>query len=155
MTISDIQFKTLNELIEFLLEIEQFKQWETMIFRLSTPTGMELNINTKINDTFGKRFYEEFKNLKKILIDFYNQNQHMSINIEIKLKVPYDLKQSIDPEKTCEAFYLDFYSDGMSHIITPTYVENGKEFSQEPIKNWILYILNIYQEWQIKKQLNG
>lgn len=152
---NNIEFKTIDELLQFLLEAIQFRQWETMIFRLSTPTGIELNINTKINDTFGKRFYEEFKNLTKILNDFYNQNKYMSIDMEIKLKVPYDLKQSIDPNKTCEAFYLDFYSDGMSHIVSPSYVENGKTYSQEPIKNWIIYILNIHQEWLLKKQLNG
>ena len=146
-----IYFDNIDNLITFLNDTKEFNEWEAIIFRISAVNGMELNINTQINDTLGIREFIEFKKLKPMLSNFLLQNSFLSINIEIKLRFPKILKQSIDPSNNYQAFYIDFFSDQISSTMAISFMENVKEINDKPAKAWITYITNLYDTWIIQK----
>jgi hypothetical protein len=69
----NLSFDNIDDLINFLMDTKEFNDWETAIFRMSCTNGVELNINTKINDTFGVKDYVELKKLKTMLQNFYSK----------------------------------------------------------------------------------
>lgn len=152
--ITNFNFDNLEDLIGFLANTKEFNDWETVIFRMSSTNGMEMNINTKINDTSGIRSYTQLKKLKNMLNGFYNQNSYLSMNVEVKLKFPNTLRKTIDPNDSYEAFYIDFYSDQITSFFTLSFVENGKILEDAPVKNWVTFITNLYNVW-LDKKLNG
>ena len=147
----NINFNRRDDLIDFLLETKEFNEWETIIFRISASNGMELNINTQINDPFGFREYTEFNKLKTMLNNFYSQNEHLSINLEIKFKFLDSLKTSIDPNNDFEAFHVSFFTDAMSNFCSISFIERNKQLNDKPIKSWFIYIINLYNDWEYKK----
>jgi hypothetical protein len=153
-TITNFNFNNLKDLIDFLTNTKEFNDWETVIFRMSATNGMEMNINTQINDTSGIRSYTQLKKLKNMLNSFYTQNSYLSINFEVKLKFPNTLRKTIDPNNNYEAFYIDFYSDQILSFFTLSFVENGKILEDAPVKSWVTFITNIYNVW-LDKKLNG
>lgn len=153
-TITNFNFNNLKDLIDFLINTKEFNDWETVIFRMSATNGMEMNINTQINDTSGIRSYTQLKKLKNMLNSFYTQNSYLSINFEVKLKFPNTLRKTIDPNNNYEAFYIDFYSDQILSFFTLSFVENGKILEDAPVKSWVTFITNIYNVW-LDKKLNG
>lgn len=144
----NINFSNLDNLMDFLTNTKEFNSWETVICRISASNGVELNINTHINDTYGVRQYTEFKKLKLMISNFYSQNEYLSVNMEVKLKFPDSLKKSLDPNDVYEAFYIDFFSDAISNFIAITFVEKAKTLDDLPVKSWIIYITNLYNTWE-------
>lgn len=152
--ITNFNFDNLEDLINFLVNTKEFNDWETVIFRMSSTNGMEMNINTQINDTSGIRSHTQLKKLKNMLNGFYNQNSYLSMNVEVKLKFPNTLRKTIDPNNNYEAFYIDFYSDQITSFFTLSFVENGKILEDTPVKSWVTFITNLYNAW-LDKKLNG
>lgn len=150
-----VKFSNLYELIEFLYDTEEFLEWEVCKFQLITSVGNILNIDIKSSGVLFNKDFVEFKKIKDDIYDFYLKNKHLSLTFNVKFKVPYYLKKSIDNNRECEQFYLDFYSSGNLHIMTPTFTELDKNFNNKIGISWIIYALNIFQEWYNKKQLNG
>jgi len=152
--ITNFNFENIEQLLDFLLNTKEFNDWETIIFRISATNGMEMNINTKINDTSGIRSYTQLKKIKNMLNTFYMQNSYLSINLEVKLKFPHTLQRTIDPYSNYEAFYIDFYSDQITTFFTLSFVEKTKKFEEDPVKSWVTYITNLYTTW-LDKKING
>lgn len=152
---NNISFNTLEQLIKFLNDVKELNDWETVKFRISTSNGMELNVNTYINDPLGVREFIEFRQLKLMMNNFYEQNNYLSINLEIKIKLPNNLRKSMDPNGDFKAFYLDFYSNSISNMVIPSFVENTKEIKSDPIKNWTIYVNSLYDNWYTKLKNNG
>lgn len=147
VNITNINFNSLDDLLDFILNIKEFNEWETVIFRMATANGIEMNINTKINDATGARSFIQFKKLKNMLQAFYTQNSYSAINLEIKLKFPELLQYTIDSNNLYEAFYIDFYSDQLTSFFTLSFVEKTKDFDAGPVQSWIMFITNIYNYW--------
>ena len=124
--ITNFNFESLDDLMDFLLNTKDFNDWEAIICRLSATNGMEININTKISDTSGMRSYTQLKKLKNMINTFYMQNSYLSINLEIKLKFPNVLRKTIDSQNNYDAFYIDFYSDQLTSFFTLSFVENHR-----------------------------
>lgn len=144
-------FENVEDLIDFLDTTKEFNEWEATIFRMTATNGMQINIDTRINDTLGYRQFIEFKKLKLMLKNFYTQNSYMNVNMEVKLKFPTALKKSFDPSDYYEAFYVDFYSNDVSTFVTISFLEKTKELQDVPIKAWAVYITNLYNAWLAKK----
>jgi len=153
-TITNFNFDNIRDLIDFLVNTKEFNDWETIILRMSATNGMEMNINTKINDTSGIRVHTQLKKLKNMLNSFYTQNSYLSMNIEVKLKFPNTLRRIIDPNNNYEAFHIDFYSDQITSFFTLSFVETGKTLEDGPVKSWVTYITNLYNVW-LDKKING
>ena len=149
-----VKFSNLKELIEFLFDTEEFLEWEVCKFELITSLGNILNIDIESTNVLLNRDFVEFKKIKDEIYDFYLKNKHLSLTFNIKFKVPYYLKKSIDSKSECDKFYLDFYSKGNLSIMTPTFTELNKDFNNEFGISWIIYALNIFQEWYNKKKMN-
>jgi hypothetical protein len=152
--ITNFNFESLDDLMDFLLNTKDFNDWEAIICRLSATNGMEININTKISDTSGMRSYTQLKKLKNMINTFYMQNSYLSINLEIKLKFPNVLRKTIDSQNNYDAFYIDFYSDQLTSFFTLSFVENSKKLEDQPVKSWITFITNLYNIW-LDKKING
>ena len=152
--ITNFNFESLDDLMDFLLNTKDFNDWEAIICRLSATNGMEININTKISDTSGIRSYTQLKKLKNMINTFYMQNSYLSINLEIKLKFPNVLRKTIDSQNNYDAFYIDFYSDQLTSFFTLSFVENSKKLEDQPVKSWITFITNLYNIW-LDKKING
>jgi hypothetical protein len=150
---NNLYFANLDQLLDFINTVKDIDNWETVIFRLSASNGMELNINTRIQDSLGFREYTELKKLKIMLTSFYTQNNYLAINLEIKVKFPNTLKELMDPNDDYKAFYLNFYSDDMTSYMIPSFTEKAN-MEAAPVKNWIVYVTNLYTQWKKKNQLD-
>lgn len=148
----NVKFNNLEELMNFIMNTKEFFEWE--VCKLSIFTSLNETLNIDINQKSILNSFVEFQNVKDQIKYFYDSNKHLSLIIDIKLKVPYYLKNSIDVNNECKDFYLDFYSEGNLNIMIPTFTEKNKIFNTDAAKNWVIYSLNIYQEWFNKKQLN-
>lgn len=150
-----VKFSNVSELMEFLYSTNEFLEWEVCKLDFSTSMGSTLNIDLSSGNTVLNRSFIEFEKIKDRVYDFYLKNKHLSLTIDIKFKVPYYLKKSIDNNSECDEFYLDFYSKGNLNIMTPTFTELNKDFNNEIGISWIVYALNIVQQWYNKKLING
>lgn len=144
----NITFKNIEYLIDFMNYTKDIEEWETQIFRLTASNGMQMNIDTAINsNSYNNKDYVEYKKLKKILLDFYTQNKNLSINMEIKFKLPHNMKSSIDPDDYFHSFHINCYSDQLSSYISVSFFERDIYIPAEPVKNWVTYIVNLYDQW--------
>lgn len=143
-----LEFNDLAEIVEFLTITKEFEGWETVLFRLTVPNGLEMNIKTKATDTLGLLDYLEFNKLKSMLTSFYNQNKHTTINLEIKFKFPDSQRKVMDITNVYNAFYLTFYADGKLFYANTGFLENNKTLASKPIISWGVYVTGIYNEWR-------
>lgn len=146
-----LDFVDTIELIDFLNDTKDFNEWETITFRLSTAHGIELNVNTHVSDPLKSRRFIEFKKLKLMLENFIKENAHLSVNLEIKLKFPDELKNNLDQLNDYEYLYLTFYSDQISSFAITSFLENSAQLNSAPIRGWSIYIMNLYTSWRQKR----
>lgn len=145
-----LDFDDAYEVLDFLVSSNELGGWETIICRLSVENGIKNNVTTSINDPLGLVDYLELNQLKSTMTDFLNQNGHLNLNLEVKLKFPNDQRKIMDPSNHYSAFYFNFYSDTSSSFATTSFMETSKELAAGPIVSWGVYVTGLYNNWKKK-----
>jgi len=146
----NIKFTNISDLLSFLNNTKEFLDWEVLNFRISAISSTELTINTRINDPMGIRQYAPYKDIKDTLNNYYAANSYSTINFEMRMKFPNNLRKSIDPTNMYSAFYISFYSDASLSYINLSFLENTvKYFEVAPMQSWADYITDLYNAWYV------
>lgn len=142
-----------NDLIKFLFDIKMFEDWEVVRVQISSNLGANLIMNTKVNDPSGLYDYQLLKRVKSIIQSFMNENYHLTLNIDIKLRMPKKEKMLMDTKQEYKDFFLDFYSAGGTlTMLTASQLEKNLTSSPEVISLWRNYIQQLVEKW---KNSNG
>lgn len=142
---------SVNDVSELLMSTKEFEEWEVVRVQLTSNLGANLVLNTKVNDASGLFDYQQFKRVKSIVNSFLRENSHLSISLDIKLKMPKTMKIKIDEREEFRSFFVDFYSAGTLSMLTVSELEKTLEASPDIIANWRLYVQNIVSEFKILK----
>jgi hypothetical protein len=143
-----IQFNDFEELLKFLNNIPNFQDWEVIDFDLKIKNGENILIDTQVNTGSPDRKYKKFSSIQNTINSFYDENYYKPIVFNMKLKLPNTLKSTIDNKNQYKEFYINLYSNTQISYVTISFLEKGKNLPKEPIKNWALYILNLYHDWR-------
>ena len=123
--------------------------WEVVLCRLSSSNGVTLNINTRVNDSLGLSKYVRWDQIKGTVTNFLEQNSHMAMNIEIKLKYPDANRKIMDSNDYYSAFYLNFFSNNIETYACTSFLENDISLPAAPIVTWGVFIQSLYNDWKI------
>lgn len=146
-----LNFDDLQDLIQFLNFNSIMSIWEVSVFKLSASYGMQMEINTKYNDPLGLISYMQFESLKPMLLNFYEQNSHLNMNVEIRMIYPERNRKIMDPNNCYSAFYLNIFSNAEKTFMNVSYTETSQELPEEPITSWCVYIAGLYNDYQNSK----
>lgn len=145
-------FKDHNDLIKFLFDIKEFEEWEVVRVQMISNLGANLTMNTKVSDASGLD-YQVLKKVKSIIQSFMNENFHLTLNIDIKLRMPKAAKELLDPSQEYKDLYIDFYSAGGTlTMLTVSELEKKLDASPDVVAAWRSYVTKIVEDW---KDING
>jgi len=145
-----IDFQNFTQLISFLNYVTDFNTWETVLISMIASSGMQLQINTQINDPLGLNQYVAFNKIQPMIQNFFNSNGYLPITLRLKLRCPDSLRKQMDPANYYSDFYVNFYSNNISTYSTISFVETSKNLNSTPVTAWALYITNLYTQWNQK-----
>jgi hypothetical protein len=136
-----VYFKSFDEIISFI-DYSDFSLWQTKIFRMSTTTNMNMDIDTRFSQG-----YMSFGMLRPYIDRFKTDNLSSDIIMDIKLICPESYRISIDPNGYYNNFYINFYSSPNMNYINLTYEETSNVLDEGPWKSWVGYIVSMYNKW--------
>lgn len=142
-----------DTLLKFITSTPEFLNWETMICRFSTTSGLNMDMNTKVVDASHKVTFIELQFLLPTIKNFYNsviENNYTELNLEIKLRLPEVFKNKYDPNNDYAGFYLNATSDNLVAMISTTHLENTRDAGLQPITSWEEYVMSLYYEFTEK-----
>lgn len=145
-----LDFEDANEILDFLVNTSEFGTWETVICRLSAENGIKIPITTAYNDPLGLIDYLQLDHIKSTMKNFLDQNGHLNLNVEIKLKFPDAQRRIMDPNNYYNSFYFNLYSDSSSSFATTSFMETSSDLAPNPIVSWGVYITGLYNSWRKK-----
>jgi hypothetical protein len=128
-----------------------FLDWEVFRLYIETSNGLKINLETKIIDPSGTNEYITWKKIRDMIKIFFDTNSLMGITIDIRMRLPKDLKLEIDPNGDYHYFNLSFYSKNEVVMVSTTAVEKNLSSSYKPVEQWNDYISNIINVWKLKK----
>ena len=148
MSMIKVTFDDANAMNAFMNFNSDMCIWEVVLCRLSASNGITLDINTLVNDTLGLSKYVRWDQVKATVTNFIEQNSHMAMNIEIKLKYPDANRKVMDSNDYYSAFYLNFFSNNIDTYASTSFLENDTSLPAAPIVAWGVFVQSLYNDWQ-------
>lgn len=137
--------------IDSVSPVNVFLEWEITSFYIESSNGLKISISTKIIDPTGATEYITWKKLKDLVKIYFDTNSLMGITIDIRMRLPKDLKLQLDPNSEYRSFNLSFFSQNDVTMAATTAVENSSSSSYKPVEKWTDYVSNIVNIWKLKK----
>ncbi|MNV67108.1 hypothetical protein D3C71_1598950 [compost metagenome] len=149
-----------SQLIDFMLTAADsidtvsppnaFLDWEIISFYVEAANGLKINISTKIIDPIGINDYATWRKIKDIFQTFINGISIVGATIDIRMRLPKDLKLIMDPSGSYLDFNLSFFSKEDVIMISNTAIEAAIPTDYKPVEAWTDYISQLVDVWKLK-----
>lgn len=142
------KFNSVNDVIQFLVDVQDWVDWEVIKLQMSSGSGVSLVLNTRINDPSGQRDFQSLRKLKIIIQSFMLENQGVSVSVDIKLRLPREMKIKFDDNNEYTDFFIDFFSANQLIMVSSSQVEKSLSSSTIPIGLWEAFIQLKADKWK-------
>lgn len=137
--------------VDTVSPLNVFLDWEVTSFYIELPNGLNISMSTRIIDPTGVNEYITWKKIKDMTKIFLDSNSLMGITIDIRMRLPANLKLQIDPNNNYRSFNLGFFSKSDVTMVSNTSVEYSSSAPYKPVEQWTDYVSNLVNIWKLKK----
>lgn len=141
-------FKDSADVVKFLLDTDNWQDWEVVKLQASSNNGVSLTVNTRINDPAGIKNYQSLRKLRSTISSFMTENAGISIFMDIKMKLPDESKILFDVNSEYSNFFIDFFSGGSLFMVSTSQVELSKNASLIPAQTWEHFVQILVDKWK-------